>query len=208
MTMEDRGLTIIGAALAVFILVAFCSRPRPDSAVREHLERADSLVVTQPVLDSQLARSARARADSQAVARRLEAQERARRRSADSARRVADSLRAAVDSARTLRDSFTVLQAAYERRTAEADTLRAELAAKERRLALLVVDTTRLRADLDSARRRLAVVETLNRDLARDLRNAGCTWGLGWRCPSRKEVAATMLVLEGGLRLAEAIGRR
>lgn len=121
-------LTLTGA-LVVALVFSSCPRPDEKDKVPAPIQKtADSLEATRPAFDDRRDSVVRVVAIDTARAVRAERLARARKDSAEGFRRQADSL---ARLAGTSADSATLWRQAYERRTEEADQLRASNAAAD-----------------------------------------------------------------------------
>lgn len=195
--------TIVGTVAGCCVALAW-PRPAPPAIPRPVQRALDSLALTRArdsaVADSlrQVASRATARADSAARrARAVEARSRA-------AKVLADSLASEAarrDSGAT--DGASPWRAAYLARTAEADSLRAALAAQAAATAL-VRDSAlaALRADLAATTARLRAVERVNQQLAQAAERVGRCTVLFIPCPTRGQAFVAGLVIGGAIVVA------
>lgn len=112
---------------------------------------------------------------------------------------TADSLAALAVTAHHASDSAVYWHRAYDVRTLESDTLRRALsvaitAQQEERLARTAADQR-----ADATQQRLQISETLNARLAQDIGRAIECKFLWMRCPSRKAVLATGILMGAGM---------
>lgn len=200
-----RELVVVGAAV-ILATLGLCARPEPPREPVAITKTADSLEATKPAFDSAAIADAAAREASRKEQLRLQHQEQQLRAIAEAHRRRADSLAAIARITMPLEPSNNPVLLAYEARTAEASTLRAELETARARIDSLQADTARLyQAWLRSEARRLAL-EKFNADLRVALHKATeCTIAFGIRCPTRTETAVGVLAGVGAIKLASAL---
>lgn len=166
-----REVLFVGAAIALTVL-GLCAKPDPKREPVAITKTADSLEATRPAFDSAAIADAAAREASRREQLRLQRRELELRAIADGHRRRADSLAAIAGIPMPLEPGNNPVLSAYEARTAEASTLRAELDTARARIDSLEADTARLHnAWLRSDARRLAL-EKFAADLRRELARA------------------------------------
>lgn len=199
------GRRLFIAALLLLAALTVLYEP-PDPAPPALQRTADSLDLTRPALDSQLARSDTAGEASARAQRELVQRERSARAAANRARAAADSLAEIAARTASADSAAQAWYLAYLERTKERDSLRAELGAKGARIDLLVADSMRLSDDKRELLARNVALEKFTADLRVAIARASectiLTWPRKVRCPTRKETAVTVLLIDRTLQLA------
>jgi hypothetical protein len=203
---------MIAGALLVVAAVAFgfCHRPAPTPLPAALDQQVTQHEVATAVDTAEVHRLKDVAARSQAAQRADSVRAATLERSVAVERHRADSLAAEAVRATTAHDSAARFEAAYDARSAEADTLRAEIVVKDATISHATARGDSLLAALTITERRATRADSVIAAAVKVVHASDppCTFAHFFHCPSRTETAVytvgAIVVADVGYRLVRA----